>query len=159
MFRKLKLRSPIWIHQQLLFLLYQSQLFQMDTSNTLKFFLFIMAQVFMLDPHRHITCHGVLLKFNLYKCHSQCPNLILSQSFHSAFFTGIPTRAPPSFRTPPDVHYYTRPSQDFMGIQRQHPLLPNVSASQHLQNTNIPTENSAHIFPFAHGSSPQNSSS
>ena len=71
-----------------------------------------------------------------------------------SYFTVTHTRASPSFRATPDVHHGTRPSQDFMGIQRQRRSLPNVLASQHLQHT----QNSSLNFPFAHGASSQMSS-
>ena len=54
------------------------------------------------------------------------------------YFTVTHTRAPPSLRAPPDVHHGTRPSQDFMGIQRQPRSSPNVPASQHLHTLKTP---------------------
>ena len=70
-----------------------------------------------------------------------------------SYFTVTQTRASTSFRTSPDVHHGTRPSQDFMDIQHQRQSSPNVPASQHLQHTNIPTQNFSLNFPFAHGAS------
>ena len=72
-----------------------------------------------------------------------------------SYFTVTHTRASPSFRASRDVHHGTRLSQDFMDIQHQRQSSPNVPASQHLQHTNIPTQNFSLNFPFAHGASSQ----
>ena len=75
------------------------------------------------------------------------------------YFMGAPTRAPPFFCTLSDAQQQTRSFLDFVGFQPQRRLSPNVPPSRHLQDANIPAQDSLHTFPFAHGESPQISSS
>ena len=76
-----------------------------------------------------------------------------------SYFMGAPTHARPFFSTPPGVHHQTRPSQDFVAFQPQRQSLPSVLLCRNLQEKNIPAQNSSHIVPFAHRTSPQISSS
>ena len=75
------------------------------------------------------------------------------------YFMGAPTRTPPFFCTLSDAQQQTRSFQDFVAFQPQRQSLPNVPPSRHLQDANIPAQDSLHTLPFAHGESPQISSS
>ena len=123
----------------------------MKTSNILKLPLLIVAQVSMLDAHRHITCQrgAPQILASTYATIDVQISSSVNLPTQRSYFTVTHTRASPSFRAPPDVHHGSQPSQDFMGIQRQRRSLPNVPASQHLQHT----QNSSLNFPFAHGAS------
>ena len=75
------------------------------------------------------------------------------------YFMGAPTRAPPFFCTSSGAYQQTRSFQDFVGFQPQRRSSPNVPPSRHLQDANIPAQDSLHTFPFGHGKSSQIASS
>ena len=70
-----------------------------------------------------------------------------------SYFTGAPTRAPSN------AHHQTTSPQGFVIFQPQRRSSANVPPSWHLQDANVPDQNTSHIFPFARSASPRTSSS